>query len=317
MITMIVGMSSLSPNAPRLEERLRALDDAFLFSLGATTFVFAILQTVVVGTSALFVFTPLLVSGLLYPFYVGFIRGAILYDDTPRERARGWLCFAVGVFYYFGLAPVVLGRDFFPQLRGIDLLTALIATVAGAFFARILVRWYFSMTQFHASVSDLLLLGASAGCTTMLCYFTFLLESYLYYEAVKPHAWLTSPLDVGGLVLLMWFLPGFVMLERVIHRVTDSNWALRELPGESMSHAAEEHVPWFGVLLVYLFSGCARCVLMGARSDKIAFAAYVVSFALTLPSLLNGSTGSIVGLVSLGLGVFACWRFLTCSIELR
>jgi hypothetical protein len=66
-------LSSLARS--RLEVRLKSLDDAFLFMLGFTTLVFAILQTVIGGEGAFLVFLPLLISGLLYPFYVGFIRG--------------------------------------------------------------------------------------------------------------------------------------------------------------------------------------------------------------------------------------------------
>jgi hypothetical protein len=216
------------------------------------------------------------------------------------------------------LAPLILVRDFFPQLPIPTVFVALIFAGAGVFVGRRVVRWYFSLIDHHASESDLLLLGASAACATALCVSTFFLESYLYYVVVAPQKAVT-PMDLTGLLLLMWFLPAFLMLERVVQNITGGNWAnwVKNISKQWTSTASEERVPWYAMPLNYFFYGAANCLILYVRSDKKAVAAYALSFFLTIPSLLPGVIGLGFGLAAFFLSMVACWRFLTIPINFR
>jgi hypothetical protein len=284
--------------------------------LGITNLVFAILQTMIGSVGVFLVFIPLLISGLLYPFYVGYIRGAILFDETGRERVRGWLCFTIGIFFYMGLAPLILVRDFFPRLPVPTVFIALIFTAAGAFAGRRIVRWYLSLIEYQASESDLLLLGTSAACATALSLFTFILESYLYYAVVAPQNAIGPTPDLAGLVVLMWFLPGFILLERVIQKVTATNWVLKDRLAQESTTASQKPAPWFAASMTYLVSGAMECAILGAKSDKKGAAAYILAFVLTLPTLLPGLLGLIFGIVALFSAGIACWRFLRRPIKM-
>ena len=59
------------------EARVESLDRAFLFLIGLSGLVFSVLQGVIGGREAFLLFTPFLFSGLIYPFYIGCLRGAV------------------------------------------------------------------------------------------------------------------------------------------------------------------------------------------------------------------------------------------------
>jgi hypothetical protein len=63
---------------------------------------------------AFFLFAPFLVTGFLIPFYVGYIRGAIVNPTFLLERARGWVYFVISTLAYLGTIQVVIIRVFYP-----------------------------------------------------------------------------------------------------------------------------------------------------------------------------------------------------------
>jgi Family of unknown function (DUF6338) len=78
------------------------LDDAFLFVLALATLGFTIVQTSVRGPGGLVVATPVLLSGVALPFYVGFWRGAVTLN-SDLERVRGWTILVMGNFIMLAL----------------------------------------------------------------------------------------------------------------------------------------------------------------------------------------------------------------------
>jgi len=76
------------------ERKLERLDDAFLFLLGFVGLVITVLQVYLFGTSLIGLLEtfPLIFLGIVMPFYVGYIRGAIsihLINRSIVERMRG------------------------------------------------------------------------------------------------------------------------------------------------------------------------------------------------------------------------------------
>jgi len=83
------------------DKKIERFDDAFLFALGSTGLVISLLQVVMKDLNAVVEAIPFLLLGIVFPFYVGYLRGAIEVDSN-EERLRGWIYFLIGTSYYFG-----------------------------------------------------------------------------------------------------------------------------------------------------------------------------------------------------------------------
>lgn len=84
---------------------LDKLDEAFLFTIGFVGLIFTIIQVYQNSDIASFAqISPLLVLGIVLPFYVGYIRGAIY--NSLIERLRGWIYLVVGVSAYCALITI-------------------------------------------------------------------------------------------------------------------------------------------------------------------------------------------------------------------
>jgi len=81
--------------------KLEKLDAAFLFVLSFVGIIVSFLQVTVINLGAFIEALPFLTLGILLPFYVGYLRGAIEVD-TVEERMRGWIYAIIGTTYYFG-----------------------------------------------------------------------------------------------------------------------------------------------------------------------------------------------------------------------
>jgi hypothetical protein len=104
------GNSADSPNSgkqassqlPQRDERkTEKLDAAFLFVLSFVGIIVSFLQVTVINLGAFIEALPFLVLGIVLPFYVGYLRGAIEVD-TVQERMRGWVYALIGTTYYLG-----------------------------------------------------------------------------------------------------------------------------------------------------------------------------------------------------------------------
>lgn len=88
--------------------RLERLDDAFLFAVGFVGLLITVVQVFVFGepdVKSLVEILPLLFLGIVMPFYIGYVRGAIsmrLINRSVVERMRGWIYMVMGVCGYFG-----------------------------------------------------------------------------------------------------------------------------------------------------------------------------------------------------------------------
>lgn len=119
-----------------MEKKLEKLDNAFLFAIGLIGLLFTIVQTLRVGKNSLVEISPLLILGIVVPFYVGYVRGAIEYNSTI-ERIRGWVYFIIGVISYFAFSLESLGV---PMDVGVWLYFILVTF--GIFSVRFLEKWF-------------------------------------------------------------------------------------------------------------------------------------------------------------------------------
>jgi len=288
------------PHRNEIADRTRALDDAFLFILSLVTIIFAILQATIGGPQAVLSFVPILISALVYPFYVGYIRGAILLNDVKLERARGWVSFTTGFTFYFYAAAAVLGQ----------LLLALPVIIAGGWLTVQTARWFSRSTGFKPSVSDLGIIGASAGATLFLSLFALIVE--LYPKLLSTPRPITTSTYLLGLLPFIFAFPLFIVEERVIRRVIATRWKLRFSRQFDLSGSD------FFRPLFYLIYGSMECWLMGMTSDWVATIAYFVSIPLLLAAADIPSWVTLIpGIIALALFCFSCFRFLKCEIRLR
>lgn len=86
--------------------KLDKYDDAFLFSLGLVGLIISFIEigknSITETASAI----PFLLLGILLPFIVGYLRGAIQ-QNSIEERMRGWIYFLIGTTSYFAFFVII------------------------------------------------------------------------------------------------------------------------------------------------------------------------------------------------------------------
>ena len=83
-------------------KKVDRLDNAFLFVLSSVGLLISFIQIRQKSLSGLIEAIPFLLLGIILPFYVGYLRGAIE-KDSLGERIRGWICLIIGTTSYFAL----------------------------------------------------------------------------------------------------------------------------------------------------------------------------------------------------------------------
>lgn len=119
------------------------LDDAFLFIISLVGLLFTIIQIYMEGISGLIEISPLLFLGVLLPFYIGYLRGAISIDSVI-ERIRGWVYLAVGISTYIA---IFLAR-IYPYLYFLFIILAFFSTY-------FLERWFNTIFEIEDDISNL------------------------------------------------------------------------------------------------------------------------------------------------------------------
>jgi hypothetical protein len=86
-----------------MNQRVDKLDDAFLFSLALTGIIisFAEIEVNKSDWTQIIGIIPFLFLGILLPFIIGYLRGAISLNSA-EERLRGWIYFFIGISSYLG-----------------------------------------------------------------------------------------------------------------------------------------------------------------------------------------------------------------------
>lgn len=108
--------------------KIEELDNLLLFLSSFLALFFTVFQLFLNTAMTIIYFAPLLVLGAILPIYVGYIRGALIYDSVP-ERVRGWVYFILGVpFYLFATVGRAIGLGLL-NVNGISLLTVLLLNV--------------------------------------------------------------------------------------------------------------------------------------------------------------------------------------------
>jgi hypothetical protein len=92
--------------------RVSKLDSTLLFFCSSLSLLFGLLQSYFGGIQTLIYFIPILIIGWFLPIYIGYIRGALLYDSVT-DRAVGWIYFLFGsIFYVINLLKDILKEKY-------------------------------------------------------------------------------------------------------------------------------------------------------------------------------------------------------------
>jgi len=80
-------------------QRIAKLDSALLFLSSTVGVMFAVLRSAINPATSLVAAGPLVVLGVVLPFYYGYVRGALVRSSIV-DRYRGWIFFLVGLSAY-------------------------------------------------------------------------------------------------------------------------------------------------------------------------------------------------------------------------
>lgn len=149
------------------------LDDAFLFVLGLGILGFAIVEGSIKDSSWLYDAIPVLIAGVGFPFYVGYVRGAL--NDSVIERMRGWIYLLVG--YFVTLAILLMSLGYLKPLGSYEEAGFIMITLPGLLIARYVARRMLRAFPLESSLKTRVILvgGAVAAFLSPLLYVIALL----------------------------------------------------------------------------------------------------------------------------------------------
>ncbi len=75
------------------------LDSALLFLSSTVGIIFAVIRAAISPSASIVTAIPLIILGIVLPFYYGYVRGALVRSSTV-DRYRGWIFFLVGLGAY-------------------------------------------------------------------------------------------------------------------------------------------------------------------------------------------------------------------------
>jgi hypothetical protein len=176
------------------------LDEAFLFLISLTSVIFMMVQAFSGGITFVLYSVPLLVVGVVVPFYYGYWRGAL--EDSAIMRARGWAFLLSGVFGYITtvilynigeLGPVVLAGS---SVLFFFLLWPLFYLLMDRILDRI-----FELCNKEISLLDERI--ATSTMTTGLYFAMFLCFQIILFYEILPH--ISIYIDSLVFLLLTWY----------------------------------------------------------------------------------------------------------------
>src|SRR5438445_13691484 len=100
--------------------RVGKLDSALLFLSSTTGIIFAIIRLITPSDVGILSSIPLILFGVISPFYYGYVQGAIVHNSAI-DRVRGWIFFLIGLgSYLYNLGSTWLQSFLDPTLGSIS-----------------------------------------------------------------------------------------------------------------------------------------------------------------------------------------------------
>jgi len=182
------------------------LDSALLFLSSTVGIIFAVVRAAINPTASIVTAIPLIILGIVLPFYYGYVRGALV-KSSAVDRYRGWIFFLVGLGAYGYNIVLEWMNQALPQYVGrftylTDVPIAIVAVLFALFVARRFHRFIFRVLGERSSP---LILRSTTGAAL----------SAIFFAAVGSNVATIGNLDIssgGGLLLL--FAGGVYLLRR-------------------------------------------------------------------------------------------------------
>lgn len=156
------------------------------------------------GTTGLVEISPLLFLGIVLPFYIGYLRGAIELDSV-MERTRGWVYLAVGISTYVSILLIRIDPNFY-----------FLFIVIAFLLIYYLERWFNTVFEIEDDISNLY-----AFYGTTISGFSLAFGSYHVIHICSEL--LSQPSYSTSLLLSTWwacvFLTIFILLEKLSRNV--------------------------------------------------------------------------------------------------
>lgn len=257
------------------DPRIESLDNAFRTAISSVGLTLSVLLALAKGPQALLLFTPILFSGFIYPFYVGCLRGTVErvgWRTSLLQRARGWVYFGGGIFIGGIMVVVVLSRN-----SDLSIFAFLIVLYPALYLWRGLTRWVVTVTGAAIADDDLLVIRSTCGAAFLLPASSVFLEEYVSLLVSPP--WQAVPPYIPQLLTALFALLAFVLAEKALTAISTAE----AKPTQQISWLLEKYSSrsWLGKVFVYsLFT-----IFVGATSDSVGLmlaALSIVCFMLSL-----------------------------------
>jgi hypothetical protein len=287
--------------------RVQSLDDAFLFSIGSTNIVLTLFPIVLSRQDVVLFSMPVLIAGLFFPFYIGYLRGAIVVD-TILERIRGWIYLTTGMsIYAAGLAVILLRYS-----RDLSLILYLVFYAVGFVLSRNWLRSIVRATQSPLSNKDLVVVGGTVGATIALVFVLFISEEFvrLYMDVAYTLRPQDLIIDVGSAAFVLLI---FLIIERTARAVSSSSQEIDTSCNVNSIRGAAGQV----------MLSSQGCLLKGAWSDKKAlYSAFVSLAAYTVLLVLSLALNDFHPMIAIGIGLvwvvaylFSLYRYIRVPMQ--
>lgn len=190
--------------------KLDRLDNAFLFTISLVGLLFTIIQIYMEGITGLIEISPLLFLGIVLPFYIGYMRGAIEMDSV-MERVRGWVYLAVGVGAYLA---------FF--LARINQLLYLLLILFSLLLAYFLENWFNRLFKIKEDISNMYAFCGTTVSGVCLAFVSRMIVSAFSDLSSQPQYSISLLSPLMSLIFLTYiFFLGTVILEKMSRHVVN------------------------------------------------------------------------------------------------
>lgn len=278
----------------RTPDKLDKLDNAFLFTISLVGLFFTIVQVYVKQIEGLIVMSPLLVLGVVLPFYIGYVRGAITFDSQIVERARGWVYFIMGIGAYCTFV--------FPSFIWIGFSLLILPLLLASWFIFYLEKWFKNTFNLQENARNLSALSGTLASSFCFAYFAAFV-SVILTQGISNFQVFTSLTELA--VASFSFL-AFARLEKLVRLVLNERVKLQKM------NILNEQITFFDFIFRYSLSMVWHIAIPVSRRDFELIIIGVMSFFIGSALPVQASIVSIF-LLSISIGCF----ILDATIFLR
>ena len=245
-----------------------------------------------------------MISGLIWPFYTGYVEGAVEANAPEINRLRGWIYFLSGALTYAWFTALILIELKLPTASYGAFWAGLVSAIFTSLFTLSqlvyakLIAWTFKVFGYEFKQRDMLTLAcASFGGGILTVAFLWLSGTlYLVHDLVSIP---------GETIIFLTILACFVVFEKTSRALVGS-----EKLHEAVSTTQIDTNYYFMQALKLTIR---RCFVSNRFALALIVVGWAVSFAIGSLSSWSLVIGQLIGDCLVGLAIF---RYATTEIAL-